>query len=70
MPKPNYDLIAEIFDHGVACDSCSHCYHEEEIYDMGDATVRQSFRYCQVLETGFGECDAAVDLERERQNDE
>ena len=38
---------------------CLHCYHETERYDYGEGQVTEKFRYCMVLETGFGICDTA-----------
>ena len=38
---------------------CMHCYHETEWYDYGEGQVTEKFRYCMVLETGFGICDTA-----------
>lgn len=62
----NYEIVYEIYHDGYHCSDCGNCFSETEVYDIGDSTQKQSFRYCSVLEEGVGECDPAIDLERER----
>lgn len=55
----DYKYVNEVYQDGGPCMDCLHCYHETERYDYGEGQMTEKFRYCMVLETGFGTCDTA-----------
>lgn len=66
----DYTYVQKVYEDGGPCMDCIHRYHETETYLYGESTVAEKFRYCMVLDTGFGECYTAAIWKKEEEDDD